>query len=90
MALMLQGNENRDRWVYLLIGVVCMPYFVTFFEGLFRALFGNFQWPSIGNMAWVSDQSSSLAVTLLGNVALIIMTSAVDRALKAIHLSTYP
>ncbi|KAK7116523.1 hypothetical protein V1264_002190 [Littorina saxatilis] len=47
------GNENRDRWVYLLIGVVCMPYMVSFFESLFRALFGNFQRPSFGNMAWI-------------------------------------
>ncbi|KAK7477688.1 hypothetical protein BaRGS_00031072 [Batillaria attramentaria] len=47
------GNENRDRWVYLLIGVVCIPYLVTFFESLFRALFGNFHRPSFGNMAWI-------------------------------------
>ena len=55
MFYFLQGNENRDRWVYLLIGVVCMPYLVTFLESLFRALFGNFQRPSVGNMAWVSE-----------------------------------
>lgn len=53
-ACLFQGNENRDRWVYLLIGVVCVPYLVTFFESLFRALFGNFPRPSLGNMAWVS------------------------------------
>ncbi|XP_076444026.1 chitin synthase chs-2-like [Babylonia areolata] len=61
------GKENRDRWVYLLIGVVCLPYLVTFLESLFRALFGNFQCPSIGNMLWIllTEGLHSLGLSLL-------------------------
>ncbi|XP_059171416.1 chitin synthase chs-2-like [Physella acuta] len=47
------GSENRDRWVYLLIGAVCFPYLVIFIESLGKALFGNLPGPSILNLIWV-------------------------------------
>lgn len=51
---LLQGTENRDRWVYLLIASVCFPYVVIFIESSGKALFGNLPGPSILNLIWVS------------------------------------
>ncbi|CAG5126787.1 unnamed protein product, partial [Candidula unifasciata] len=47
------GIENRDRWVYLLIGAVCFPYLVIFVESFGKAIFGNLPGPSIWNLLWV-------------------------------------
>ncbi|GAB1605132.1 chitin synthase chs-2-like, partial [Argonauta hians] len=46
-------NEYRDRWVYLVICTLCVPYAIMFLECLFKAMFGNIPWPSIGNMIWL-------------------------------------
>ncbi|XP_064608019.1 chitin synthase chs-2-like isoform X3 [Liolophura sinensis] len=48
-----QGKEYRDRWVHLLICTICSPYLFTFFESLFKALFGNKPTPSVGNVVWI-------------------------------------
>lgn len=54
MYAMFQGWEFRDRWVYMLMCVICVPYCITFFECIFKALFGNHQRPSLGNLTWAS------------------------------------
>ncbi|XP_050401399.1 chitin synthase chs-2 isoform X2 [Patella vulgata] len=48
-----QGWENRDRWVYMVIAVMCLPYMVSFMECLFKVMFGNYPRPSIGNLSWI-------------------------------------
>eukprot|EP00106_Octopus_bimaculoides_P003471 XP_014770913.1 PREDICTED: uncharacterized protein LOC106869619 [Octopus bimaculoides] len=48
-----QSSESRDRWVYLVICTLCVPYVVMFLECLFKAMFGNIPRPSIGNMIWI-------------------------------------
>ncbi|XP_012941255.1 chitin synthase chs-2 [Aplysia californica] len=47
------GTENRDRWVYLLIGATIFPYIVTFVESVGKAIFGNLPGPSFFHMAWM-------------------------------------
>ncbi|ESP01302.1 hypothetical protein LOTGIDRAFT_111741, partial [Lottia gigantea] len=49
------GNvkQNRDRWVYMVIAVMCLPYLVSFMECLFKVMFGNYPRPSIGNLSWI-------------------------------------
>ncbi|XP_067667763.1 chitin synthase chs-2-like [Haliotis asinina] len=62
-----KGWENRDRWVYMVIAVVSVPYLVTFFECLFKSMFGNLPRPSIGNIAWILFMESlhSFGLSLL-------------------------
>ncbi|GFR89942.1 chitin synthase [Elysia marginata] len=47
------GKENRDRWVFLLIGATIFPYLIIFLQSVGRTTFGNLPGPSIWNVLWV-------------------------------------
>jgi hypothetical protein len=47
-------NPYRERWVWMLIIAICAPYLFTFFDSVFRSLFGKKPWPTLKILILVS------------------------------------
>ncbi|UJR08979.1 hypothetical protein I4U23_013229 [Adineta vaga] len=43
----VQETPYRERWVWMLLTVVCAPYIFTFFDSFGTCLFGNKPWPTV-------------------------------------------
>ena len=40
-------NPYKERWVWMLIVTICSPYLFSFFDSIFKSLFGNKPWPTL-------------------------------------------
>lgn len=47
-------NPYKERWVWMLIVTICAPYLFTFFDSIFKSLFGNKPWPTLKILFFVS------------------------------------